>query len=41
MNTGYLIAAYAGAILLYGVYTVQLLVRERRLERMREDGDTR
>jgi hypothetical protein len=38
---GYLIAAYVGAALLYGVYVFRLRRRERALERTIEDGGSR
>lgn len=38
-GTGYLIAAYLGAAVLYGLYTFRLRRRERTLERaIRDDG---
>jgi hypothetical protein len=38
---GYLIAAYVGAGLLYGLYTLRLLLRERALERTISGGGPR
>ncbi|MGZ4109286.1 MAG: hypothetical protein ACXVQU_04085 [Actinomycetota bacterium] len=38
---GYLIAAYVGAALLYGLYTFRVLRRERALERNIRDGEPR
>jgi hypothetical protein len=38
---GYLIAAYIGAGLLYGLYTLRLLRREHALERTIGDGGPR
>jgi len=40
-GTGYLIAAYVGAALLYGIYVLRLRRRERALERTIEDGGSR
>jgi hypothetical protein len=38
---GYLIAAYVGAALLYGLYTFRVLRRERALEETLDDGGPR
>jgi hypothetical protein len=38
---GYLVAAYIGAALLYGLYTFRVLRRERALERNIRDGGPR
>jgi len=38
-GTGYLVAAYVGAALLYGGYALRLLIRERALGRRSRDRD--